>query len=172
MIDIVLNGRPGTAMAGWGTRLSRTQAESVVDYVRDTFMSEGEDKDEQVTVSKTEKKETNVTKAEIAMPYGLSGDPDKGKLFYDDNCATCHGVNGAGDGPRAYFIFPKPRNFLTDSSRTRLNRTILFHATKYGIRGKEMPAWGKVLDDQQIANIAEYVFTAMIQIDNSTENSH
>ena len=107
--------------------------------------------------------ETHKKIVELSMPNGLTGDSEKGKLFYIDNCSTCHGVNGAGDGPRAYFIFPKPRNFLSEDSKMRLNRIVLFNAIKHGVRGKEMPAWGKVLDDQQIANVAEHVFKTMIQ---------
>jgi len=168
MVDVILNGRPGTAMAGWSTRLSRSQAESVVDYVRNVIMSQGENSE--IDISKTvtlESKavtlETHTTAAGLAMPSGLTGDPEKGRLFYESNCATCHGVNGGGDGPRAYFIFPKPVNFLSEASRARLNRVMLFNAIKYGVRGKEMPAWGKVLNDQQIANITEYVYKDMIQ---------
>jgi mono/diheme cytochrome c family protein len=169
MINIVLHGVPGTAMTGWSTRLNRAQAEKIVDYVRNTYMSQSNNKG--VSVSETGTVETLPATAELSMPSGLTGNPEKGKLFYNDNCATCHGVSGGGDGPRAYFIFPKPRNFLSKESRMRLNRVMLFNAIKYGVRGKEMPAWGKVLDDQQIANIAEYVFKEMIQKDNSAQTS-
>ena len=167
MVDVVLNGRPGTAMAGWSTRLSRSQAESVVDYVRYVYMSQGEGSG--IDISKAVTIETHTTAAGLAMPSGLTGDPEKGRLFYENNCATCHGVGGGGDGPRAYFIFPKPINFLSEASRTRLNRVMLFNAIKYGVRGKEMPAWGKVLNDQQIANITEYVYKDIIQKDNSVQ---
>ena len=163
MVNIVLYGVPGTAMAGWYTRLSKGQAENIVDYVRNTMMSLQSDKDVRTTDTDSE---YHTTYMEQPLLNGLSGDYDKGKLFYEANCATCHGETGAGDGPRAYFIFPKPRNFVNEASRMRLNRIVLFNATKYGIRGKEMPAWGKVIDDQEIANIIEYVFKAMIQTEN------
>ena len=177
MVNIVLNGRPGTAMAGWGTRLSHSQAESVVDFVRNNFMSASMSKDnsEIKDISKTEAtkatevietteaKEPHKKIVELSMPNGLTGDSEKGKLFYNDNCSTCHGASGDGDGPRAYFIFPKPRNFLSEDSKMRLNRIVLFNAIKHGVRGKEMPAWGKVLDDQQIANVTEYVFKTIIK---------
>jgi mono/diheme cytochrome c family protein len=162
MIDVVLNGRPGTAMAGWGTRLSRVQAEIVVDYIRNKFMSIPTD-----TVitpqDKQEKTEMTATQITQPMPDGLTGNFYKGEQFYQANCATCHGISGDGNGPRAYFINPKPRNFREESSRMRLNRPLLFYAIKFGIKGKEMPAWEKVIDDQQIADVAEYVFREMIQ---------
>jgi len=40
---------------------------------------------------------------------------------------------------------------------------MLFAAVANGRNGSEMPAWNKVLDDQQIADVAEYVFQAFIQ---------
>lgn len=98
----------------------------------------------------------------LPMPLGLKGDVTKGRDFYMQNCFTCHGVTGAGDGPRAYFINPVPRDFLLESSRQYLNRPALFGAISKGRTGSEMPAWGKVLNDQEIANVAEYVFQNFI----------
>jgi mono/diheme cytochrome c family protein len=40
---------------------------------------------------------------------------------------------------------------------------MLFAAVAHGRNGTEMPAWNKVLDDQQIADVAEYVFVSFIQ---------
>jgi len=98
----------------------------------------------------------------LPMPKGLKGDTDKGRDFYMQNCYTCHGVTGAGDGPRAYFINPLPRDFLLEASRKYLNRPALFEAITNGRVRSEMPAWGKVLNDQEIANVAEYVFQSFI----------
>ena len=36
----------------------------------------------------------------------------RGKEVYETRCAPCHGDRGAGDGPAAAAIEPKPRNFL------------------------------------------------------------
>ena len=82
--------------------------------------------------------------------------------LYMSNCTACHGTEGNGDGPRAYFIFPRPRNFLLAENRTRLNRPVLFNAISRGVPGREMPAWSKVMTDQQIADITEYVFQAFV----------
>lgn len=98
----------------------------------------------------------------LPMPEGLKGDITKGRDFYMQNCFTCHGVTGAGDGPRAYFINPVPRDFLLETSRQYLNRPALFEAISKGRTGSEMPAWSRVLNDQEIANVAEYVFQNFI----------
>lgn len=98
----------------------------------------------------------------LPMPQGLTGDVDKGRIFFMSNCFTCHGVKGDGEGPRAYFITPPPRNFLLETSRQRLNRPVLFEAISNGRLGTNMPAWRRVLNDQEIANVAEFVFQNFI----------
>lgn len=99
----------------------------------------------------------------LPMPFQLSGDRAAGKALFEETCATCHGKQGDGEGPRAYFINPRPANFQQPETKADLNRPTLFKAISEGVVGSEMPAWSKVLDQQQIANVAEYVFTAFIQ---------
>jgi len=100
---------------------------------------------------------------------GLVGNFAAGKKFYDANCATCHGVKGDGQGPRAYFINPKPEVFTSAKSRAAFNRPVIFDAVSTGRRGTEMPAWDKVLTKQEIADVSEYVFGAFIR-PGSTKN--
>jgi len=99
----------------------------------------------------------------LPLPEGLKGDPLKGRDFYMKNCFTCHGIKGDGNGPRAYFNIPRPRNFTSAESRRLLNRPRIFKSITEGRLGTVMPAWGKVLDEQQIANIAEFVYQAFIE---------
>lgn len=94
---------------------------------------------------------------------GLKGDPVAGQKFYDANCATCHGVKGDGQGPRAYFINPKPAVFTDAKTRAGMNRPVIYDGVALGRRGSEMPAWDKVLTPQEIADVSEYVFRAFIQ---------
>lgn len=99
----------------------------------------------------------------LPLPNGLLGNPVKGRDFFMRNCFVCHGVKGDGKGPRAYFNIPRPRNFTSPESRQVLNRPRIFKSIEKGRLGTVMPAWEKVLDDQQIANIAEFVFQAFIE---------
>lgn len=105
---------------------------------------------------------TAIADMTLPMPLGLTGDPAKGGVFFMSNCFTCHGVKGDGEGPRAYFITPPPRDFLLETSRQRLNRPVLFEAITNGRLGTNMPAWGKVLSNQEIADVAEFVFQNFI----------
>ncbi len=161
MIAAVTHGRPGTAMSGFGSQLKKDEIEAVVDFVRAAFMmpaSHG--------ISGVHAHGSGAPAAAdmaLRFPKGLVGDARKGRVFYEANCATCHGAAGDGKGPRAYFINPKPRDFTSEAARATLNRPALFEATANGRLGAEMPAWNKVITDQQIANVAEYVFDAFIR---------
>jgi mono/diheme cytochrome c family protein len=156
MIDSVLNGRAGTAMAGWRTRLSRQQAEAVVDYVRNTFMSGT------AAAAANAPPRNSDARPNAGRPRGNFA---AGKKLYAANCTPCHGIDGDGKGPRAYFIFPKPRDFTAESARLALDPARLFVAVRDGVTGREMPAWGKVLSDQQIADVGAYVHRAFVNPD-------
>ncbi|HLA35344.1 MAG TPA: c-type cytochrome [Rhodocyclaceae bacterium] len=165
MIASVTQGRPGTAMAAFGARLPEKDIEAVVDYVRTALMVP------ETTISGTKAhggKQRDTASPPmradmtLPMPNGLKGDAAKGSVFYNKNCATCHGVKGDGKGPRAYFINPKPRNFLEAQPQATFSRPVIYMATAMGRLGAEMPAWNKVLSEQEIADVSEYVFQHFI----------
>ncbi|MBL1258945.1 MAG: c-type cytochrome [Thiotrichaceae bacterium] len=108
----------------------------------------------------------------LQLPHDLVGDVAAGRSFYMDNCFVCHGVRGDGHGPRSSFITPRPRNFLGARARNTLNRPVLFRAISLGLPGTVMPAWSKVLDTQEIANVTEFVFQTFIQRDKVTPPSN
>ena len=150
MIDAVTHGRPGTAMMPFTSRLSPAEIERVVDFVRARFLGRARQPAAPVAV-------------EAGYPGGLEGDPLRGEAIFQGQCYECHGRDGRGDGPRAHFIHPPPRDFTSADSRARFDRARLYRAIERGKRGTVMPAWGKVLAPQQIADVAEYVFTRFIR---------
>lgn len=176
MLASVAAGRPGTPMPGFATQLSNDEIAAVVDYIRDTFMRAGVD-----GFGHGEHLPGNTAYGPIGsavdamhapLSEAYSGDPSRGALLYAENCVPCHGANGEGDGPRAYFIFPKPRNFHAAETRRYLSRRNLYNGIKFGVVGKEMPAWGKVLADDEIADVAEYVYRQFIQDMASGDGPH
>jgi mono/diheme cytochrome c family protein len=106
----------------------------------------------------------------LPIPNDLQGDAAWGRKFYMNNCFTCHGVKGDGQGPRAYFNIPRPRNFTSEASRRILNRPRVFEGITKGRVGTVMPAWGKVLTPQQVANLTEYVFTTYIHPESESKD--
>ena len=172
MIAVISNGLPGTTMAGYSGKLSMEHIDAVVDYTRDVLMAAAPAPAPAIPPPSINSKQVSAAPADSKaaainmrqpLPDGLAGDAAWGEHFFMGNCATCHGTLGDGQGPRAYFMTPKPRNFLEASSRTSLNRPAIFSAVTLGRPGTEMPAWGKVLSRQEIANVAEFVFQAFIQ---------
>lgn len=171
MITSVTHGRPGTAMMSFKSRLADTEIEMVVDYIRDAFLGKS------MTLAQTSAPHSGAVAGGLAapppalidadmslpLPGGLVGDAEKGRTFFMNNCFTCHGRDGDGNGPRASFIQPKPRNFLEANSRRTLNRPALFKSIGIGKIGTVMPAWSKVLTDQEIADVAEFVFQNYIR---------
>jgi mono/diheme cytochrome c family protein len=181
IITSVTHGRPGTAMVGWKTQLSDTDIARLADYMLATFINPSAatagagalpPATGSAAISGTRahggrEADAASTPAQVDMtvglPNGLKGDSRRGGAFYLANCATCHGAHGDGAGPRAYFINPKPRNFVEAASRARFNRVALYAAVSEGRLGSEMPAWKQVATPQQIADVSEYVFRTFIQ---------
>ena len=89
--------------------------------------------------------------------------PDTNRFHYNLNGGGYDGgTAGDGNGRRAYFIFPKPRNFLDPATQQIFNRPRLYTGIADGVIGKEMPAWSKVFSEQDIADVAEFVYREFI----------
>ncbi|MEE9124023.1 MAG: c-type cytochrome, partial [candidate division NC10 bacterium] len=83
---------------------------------------------------------------------------------YQLRCAVCHGENGAGDGPAAEFLYPRPRDFTqgllkfkTSSGDLPPRDEDLFNVIKNGLVGTSMPGWSALLTDEQTKNLITLV---------------
>ena len=52
-----------------------------------------------------------------------------GKRVYFTKCVWCHGVDGAGDGPGADRLWPRPRNFNQGTVPTTSSASTIFATT-------------------------------------------
>jgi len=92
---------------------------------------------------------------QLSLPNGLLSRQDS-QLLFQDNCSSCHGMSGQGDGPLAKQLVPKPVDF-TDHQRA-LNRSILglYNIISTGLDSSAMPSFNQ-LTAKQRWSLAFYV---------------
>jgi len=91
-----------------------------------------------------------------------AGDPkqvQEGSRLFSENCASCHGPGGSGDGPAGKTLQPPPRN-LTQlagwKNGTRLSE--VFRTLTLGLTGTRMPAFDYLTHPQRFA-LAHFVLS-------------
>lgn len=84
-----------------------------------------------------------------------------GERLYDEKCATCHGIEGNGDGPKVPFFETKPRDFTKGIFKVRSTPSgslptdaDLFQAITRGMPGTAMPAWADLSEENRRALVA------------------
>lgn len=104
---------------------------------------------------------------------------EAGKRVYFTKCVWCHGVEGAGDGPGADRLWPRPRNFnqgtfkirhtasgelpLFDSKKPIPGQNDLFETVTHGLPGSAMPPWEGILTEEQRLQVLSFVTTQLVQ---------
>ena len=92
----------------------------------------------------SEKPDLARTNDDPSLSLGLS--------VYAEKCAPCHGATGRGDGPAAYVLYPKARDFcsgqfrLTSTQSGLPSDADLLRTLKRGIPGSSMPPWAHLPD--------------------------
>jgi mono/diheme cytochrome c family protein len=104
---------------------------------------------------------------------------EAGKRVYFTKCVWCHGVDGAGDGPAADRLWPRPRNFnqgtfkirhtasgelpLFDARKSVPGQNDLFETVTHGLPGSAMPSWDGILTDEQRLQVLSFVTTQLVK---------
>lgn len=89
-----------------------------------------------------------------------------GEKVYGRHCWHCHGKEGAGDGPAAKILEPRPRNFVaalfklrtTTSGSLPLDEDLFKTVTK-GMPGSAMPSFANLLTEEQRWQVVYYIKT-------------
>lgn len=86
-----------------------------------------------------------------------------GRVVYAKNCAHCHGASGAGEGPTAKYLNPRPRDyrqgimkFTSTNTPARASRADLKRIIHEGIPGTYMPSF-LLMSDRDADAVIEYV---------------
>jgi DMSO reductase family type II enzyme heme b subunit len=93
-------------------------------------------------------------------------DTAQGRAVYDRWCSACHGSTGAGDGPAASYMLPRPRDFTaalyqirTTASGQLPTDADLEHVVDVGLPGTAMPGWETQLSSRERRDVIAYIKT-------------
>src|SRR5699024_7053823 len=76
---------------------------------------------------------------------------------YRAYCASCHGVDGDGDGPAAGRLDPEPRNFRNPQWAAGQSAEDLAKTIGTGRPGTAMPPFAALLTEDERTRLAKYV---------------
>ena len=86
---------------------------------------------------------------------------NNGAILFTADCASCHGLDGQGDGQAGSALDPKPGNLALD--QVNLSDAYLFWRISDGgamkPNGSLMPPWKSLLSEMQIWQIISYLRT-------------
>jgi mono/diheme cytochrome c family protein len=130
--------------------------------------------------TKKEEKTAAATAANAGRPAKATpADIEAGKQIYFKKCVWCHGAEGAGDGPSADRLWPRPRNFNAGTFKIRHTASgelptenDLFLTVTHGLPGSAMPPWDGILTEQQRHQVVAFVMNDLVKDRNfqDTEN--
>ena len=122
----------------------------------------------------------------VAYIWQTSTTPESianGKKLYGQNCAACHGENGAGDGVFADDItaageasmqsmsgamdsmMQTPADFTDSERMLGASPAVLQGKILRGGMGTGMPMWGSIFTEQQIWDLVSYLYSVQFEYD-------
>lgn len=98
---------------------------------------------------------------DLPPPPEVAADPLllEGRTVYLTRCATCHGVEGRGDGPIAGSLLGPPVGNISDGKWKHGGRPEdVIRVISQGVERTRMAGWGLVLAPSQLRAVTAYVF--------------
>lgn len=81
----------------------------------------------------------------------------RGKVLFEQNCVTCHGAQGQGDGPGGKGLNPPPRNFTANANWKNGTRVEdIYKTLDEGIKGSSMASYNYLSKKDRMA-LVHYV---------------
>ena len=150
----ITEGVPGTAMPAWsvanGGPLTDEEIDAVVAFIL-SWQTGGAPK---ITPGPT-----STSRPPIQPVPDLQGDPNRGAILYDKNCAVCHGSDGRG---RIGATLAK--NWGSIRPDLAIQSTIV-----RGVEGSTMPAWGQEhggpLAEEDINDIVAFILSWTVPVE-------
>src|SRR5207237_406925 len=92
------------------------------------------------------------SEAALALPT-KSLDLADGRRLYDQNCSSCHGPRGLGDGPAARGLNPAPARVGDAAAMGGSAPAMAFRKISVGVTGTAMPSFEAKLSPGQRWNV-------------------
>lgn len=86
-----------------------------------------------------------------------------GSLIYQQHCAACHGPTGAGNGPQATALNPRPADLRAHLAPGLHTDVQIFEWLTNGLPNTAMPAFGATLSAEQRWQVINYIRTFAIR---------
>jgi high-affinity iron transporter len=83
----------------------------------------------------------------------------EGRQLYAANCASCHGIAGAGDGAAGRGMNPRPPAIGDAATMLDVSPATMYRIVAVGIGGTPMPGYGGSLTSEQRWNIVSYLLS-------------
>ncbi len=86
------------------------------------------------------------------------GDPEHGRLIYEQNCLRCHGQSLDGNGPDAPYLILRPADLTSPESRAKTDWELLV-PIYHGVMFTPMHGWRGQLSYDDIRDVLSYIRT-------------
>lgn len=80
-----------------------------------------------------------------------------GSALFSQNCTTCHGPQGKGNGIIAKTFNPPPTDLLTEAHTAKHTAGDFFHWLTYGISERGMPSFSSKLSEEDRWDVVNYI---------------
>ena len=154
LVKVITRGRDNTIMAAWaveeGGILSSSQINDMVVFIQQANWDYVDARISELGLTPPEVIKMEVSEEMLASVASLPGGEtlSLGLTTYAENCAACHGANGAGT-----MIAP-----AIDSADLRAtSRDELLSIVNNGVNGTLMASWSNILAPEQISAAVELV---------------
>lgn len=84
------------------------------------------------------------------------GDPENGRLLYEQHCLRCHGENLQGNGPDARYLIVPPANLRSPEVRAKTDWELLI-PIYHGVVFSPMHGWRGRMTYEQIRDVLSYI---------------
>lgn len=98
----------------------------------------------------------------FSLKDSLTGLIAEGKKLFEQNCSSCHGTAGKGDGPAGGALVPKPRNFTkTTGWKNGMKLSEIYKTLEEGIPNTGMASYKYLLPEYKLA-LGSFIRSAFI----------